>query len=50
LVVTVFRWNITAVGETITVQPKALAASVFHRDQEVGTALGEEQEKGWFAC
>jgi len=39
-----------AVGESITDQPKPLAAAVFNGDQEVGAALGKVEEKGRFAC
>lgn len=45
-----FPGHMTAVGQTITDQPKPFAASVLDGDQEVGTALGEEEEKGRLAC
>ena len=48
--VTGFPWHFTAVGQAITDQPKPLAAAMFDGDQEVGTALGEEEEKGRFEC
>jgi hypothetical protein len=33
-----------AVGQAITDQPQPLAAAMFDGDQEVDTALGEEEE------
>ena len=45
-----FPGNLAAIGQTVTDQPKPLAASVFDRDQEVGTALGEKEEKERLAC
>ncbi len=39
-----------AVGQSVSDQPKTLAAAVFDGDQEVGAALGEEEEKGRVAC
>ena len=45
-----FPGHLAAIGQTITDQPKPFAAAVFDRNQEVGTALGEEEEKGRLAC
>ena len=39
-----------AVGAAITDQLKTFSATVFHRNQEVGVALGEVGEKGRLAC
>ena len=39
-----------AVGEPIADQLKPLSAAVFDGNQEVGTALGEVEEKGRLAC
>ena len=48
--VTGLAGHLAAEGETITDQPKPLAAAMFNRNQEVGTVLGEEEEKGRFEC
>jgi len=43
--------DLPAVGEAVSDQAKALAKSMFDRDQEVGhAALGEVKEKRQFAC
>jgi hypothetical protein len=39
-----------AVGESVTDQTKSPAEAVFDGKQEVGTARGEVEEKGRFAC
>ena len=39
-----------AIGEPITDDPKAFAATVFDRNQEVGATLLEIEKKGRFAC
>jgi hypothetical protein len=48
--VTGFPGHLAVVGQATTDQPKPLSAAMFDGDQEVGTALGEEEEKGRFEC
>ncbi len=48
--VTGFPCHLTALSQAITDQPKPLAAAMFDGDQEVGTAVGEEEEKRGFEC
>lgn len=45
-----FKRRLPAVGQPITDQLKPPAATVFDRNQEVGTTLLEVEEKGRFAC
>jgi hypothetical protein len=45
-----FPGHLAAIGQTVTDQPKPFAAAMFDGNQEVGTALGEEEEKGRLAC
>ena len=49
-IVTGFPGYLAAIGQTITDQPKPFAVAVYDRNQEDGTALGEQEEKGRLAC
>jgi hypothetical protein len=40
--------QLAAIGQSAADQPKPFAATMFDGDQEIGIALGEEEEKGRF--
>ena len=50
LVLAGLQRRVPAVGQSISDHLKPLAASMFHRDQKVGSTLLEVDEKGRFAC
>jgi hypothetical protein len=41
-----FPWHIAAIGHAVADQPNPFSAVMLESDQAVGTALGEEGEKG----